>query len=147
MPLRVEKIRWLREGSAGCGDRGSSSPHGGVAWAATAEGAQRWLVHLSPDPGGSFALRHVRLPETFIGFISSGYEVFRSSTICGGWAEGHLVSVPGGWAGGMWRVHFGSPRAQREPQTARLLFWVKIENKRIVLTVAIDVNVKYMRSK
>ena len=140
--------RWLREGSAGCGDRGSSSPSWGRGLSGHCRGCSTVIGPLKSRPRGSFALRRVRLRETFIGFIRSGCEVFRSSTICGGgWAEGHLVSVPGGRAGGMWRVHFGSPRAQREPQTARLLFWVQIENKRIVLTVAIDVNLKYMRSK
>lgn len=139
--------RWLREGSACCGDRGSSSPSWGRGLSGYCRGWSAVVGPVKSRPRGSYALRYISLRETFIGFIRSGYEVFRSSTICGGWAEDHLVAVPGGRAGGMWRVHFGISQAQREPQTARLLFWVKIENKRIVLTVAIDVNLKYMRSK
>lgn len=121
--------RWLREGSAGCGDRGSASPSWGRGLSGHCRG---WSVVIGPvksRPRGSYALRLESLRETFICFIRSGYEVFRSSTICGGWAEGHLVSVPGGRAGGMSRVHFGSSWAQREPRTARLLFWVKIEKR------------------
>lgn len=137
--------RWLREGSAGCENRGSSSPSWGRGLTATAE---EWSVVIGPvksrSQGPSYALRLRKSPWDFICFIRSGYEGFRSSTICGGWAEGHLVSVPGGRAGGMSRVHFDAPGPARTRTASAVLG----ENrKRIVLTVAVDVNLKYMRSK
>ena len=68
--------RWLREGSACCGDRGSSSPSWGRGLSGHCRGWSAVVGPVKSRPRGSYALRYISLRETFIGFIRSGYEVF-----------------------------------------------------------------------
>lgn len=114
MPLRVEKIRKVVKSrvSGIWGQRKILPTPGGVA---TLEGHRQCLVQLSPDPS-TVMLPATHLRETFTGSVRIEYGHIHSIAICGRGSGGRLVSVPGGWGGGMWRLHLGSLGTSESPR-------------------------------